>query len=520
MAPGEHENRRLELQTQLDGCKTQEERNRLGQFATPSVLAGQIVAHALSFVEEEEIRFLDPGFGTGSFYSALRQRLPQSRIAAARGFEIDPHYGAAAKRLWKNTGLLLQLCDFRTAAPPTADSKKANLLVCNPPYVRHHHLTADDKLVLQRVARDYSGVSLNGLAGLYCYFLLMSHAWMSEGGTAAWLIPSEFMDVNYGRQVKKYLLEQVTLLHVHRFDPHDVQFGDALVSSAVLVLRKQRPAEGHRVKFTFGGTLEEPRLSDEVAASDLRDEPKWSRFPAQTPRARFAGRTLADLFTIKRGLATGANSFFILPSERAKELRLPREYLIPILPSPRYLEVDEIPASPQGEPEIARKLYLLSCDLPPGQIQADHPALGAYFEQGIRQGLHERYLCKHRTPWYSQERRPPAPFLCTYMGRQGRQRKTPFRFILNHSNAAAANVYLLLYPKPELKHLLDSDATASRKLWRALSAIGDRMLLDESRVYGGGLHKLEPKELANVPADAIAEALGMPGTRGKQQSLF
>ena len=90
-----------------------------------------------------------------------------------------------------------------------------------------------------------------GLAGLYCYFLLLCHDWMEDQGLAVWLIPSEFMDVNYGVTLRRYLAERVTLLHIHRFCPTDVQFTDALVSSAVVVFRQAPPPAGHAARFSF-----------------------------------------------------------------------------------------------------------------------------------------------------------------------------------------------------------------------------------------------------------------------------
>lgn len=38
-------------------------------------------------------------------------------------------------------------------------------------------------------------------------------------------------------------------------------------------------------------------------------------------------------------------------------------------------------------------------------------------------------------------------------------------------------------------------------------AVIDRRLLAEGRVYGGGLHKVEPKELAQIPARAVLESI-------------
>jgi hypothetical protein len=140
---------------------------------------------------------------------------------------------------------------------------------------------------------------------------------------------------------------------------------------------------------------------------------------------------------------------------------------------------------------------------------------------GIREGIDQRYLCRHRSPWYAQESRPAAPFLCTYMGRQTANSKNPFRFFLNHSEATAPNVYLMLYPKPILAQKLSDDPALRGAVWRALRAIPSEVLMHKGRVYGGGLYKIEPKELAAVPADGVAALLaGENQKRPGQLSFF
>src|SRR5207248_1206395 len=99
---------------------------------------------------------------------------------------------------------------------------------------------------------------------------------------------------------------------------------------------------------------------------------------------------------------------------------------------------------------IARRLFLLDIAYEEDEIRAQFPALWDYLEEGKAQNLHKRYLCRHRTRWYSQENRPPPPFVCTYLGRGDTKSGRPFRFILNHSSATVANVYLAMYPTPIL----------------------------------------------------------------------
>ena len=504
------ETKRLARQAQLDSEKSHAERNRQGQFATPPSLATDIIRASLDMLPPcESIRFLDPAFGTGSFYSALLRLLPTGHIRRAEGFEIDEHYGGDARGLWAETNLQLTVSDFFDLVVPMKDEDKANLLVCNPPYVRHHHFSLTTKEHLQRLVGKNIGLRLNGLAGLYCYFMLHAHNWLANGGLACWLVPSEFMDVNYGREVKRYLRERVTLLRIHRFDVRDVQFDDALVSSVVVWFKQSLPQKHDSVAFTFGGSLSPPTNSTLIPLSELKPDFKWSKLAMRCASQKVSEKrtTLSDLFQIKRGLATGANSFFILSPEECVRNDIPKEFLIPILPSPRYLDSDEVTADRFGNPKLGKKLFLLDCKLNEEKIKANHPGLWTYLESGKGQGIHMGYICAHRSPWYSQENRPASPLLCTYMGRSDTKTSRAFRFILNHSQARAANVYLLLYPRPSVLSAINENPDFLTTLWKALNSIPIEMLIQNGRSYGGGLHKLEPSELSSVSADELLASL-------------
>lgn len=505
------EARRQAVQAELDAGRTAAERNRLGQFATPQPLALEIATYmeAASGSKLKRIRFADPSIGTGSFFSAAMSVFGRARIQSAVGVEIDSAFCGAARELWGAEGLEIVRGDFTQLLENGLRPPSPNLILANLPYVRHHHLDRTEKERLQSLTRKLVGIDVNGLAGLYVYFLLLATAWLEEDGYAAWLIPSEFMDVNYGVAVKRFLTERVTLNRIHRFNPDNVQFGDALVSSAIVVFRKSMPPDGHRVAFSFGGTLREPEAKASVALEELREARKWTIYPSHATNngydsIRDDGPTLGDFFRIRRGIATGSNKFFILERGEAHRRQLPNLYLRPILPSPRQLKATVIDGDENGYPVLDQQLCLIDCDLPEPVLSERYPSLWNYLLDAEKLGIREGYLVGKRTPWYRQEQREPAPFLCTYMGR-GSDEKRPFRFIWNRSRAIGTNLYLMVYPHRGLATLLKHYPSRLGDVYDILGQVTGHQFRGEGRVYGGGLHKIEPSELGRISASTFVE---------------
>ena len=505
----EKEARRQSLQLALDGGKKHRERNEKGQFSTPFPLALDIMRRIRQLVSSRNVSFLEPAYGTGVFISAFEEafgRAPRRTL----GFEIDPYYCNPSASLWRGDGVEIRCEDFLAQNPDA----HFDVLVTNPPYSRHHHIPSEVKVRLRAAVCTETGMSISGLAGLYCHFMMLSTKWLKPDGISCWLVPCEFMDVNYGSAVKRYLTEKVDLVQIHRFRSEDLQFADALVSSCVVIFRNKPPDAARNVVFSTGGSVCTPCASCLCKVGDLDPNVKWSALFSGNAFDRTAGATLGDYFTVKRGIATGDNSFFILDAETAARRRIPKCFLRPVLPSPRYVRSDRI-ESDSGDPALERRQYLFSCDLDEVSLRRDYPAVWEYVCEGRERGVPYGYICSRRTPWYSCEKRESAPIVVPYMGRGSADGRL-FRFILNESDAVTTNVYLMLYPKPQYARRLRDKAVLDA-VWRSLNKIAPQALVESGRTYGGGLHKLEPRELMRAPADS--SVLGAPESH-RQMSLF
>ena len=518
VSASDQEAERFRRQKEVDASKSLSERNANGQYSTPFELAHVMVGQALRDRHWQSgdgaVHVFEPACGSGVFLSALLA-IPHAPAFLFTGVERDPDYAGICKSVFASKNVRIVEGDFFIVSETEAFQASADVLVANPPYVRHHHLAFEDKLRLQsRVLREL-GIQISGLSGLYVYFILLADRLLRSGAVASWLIPGEFLYTNYGKALREYLLNRVTLLRLHTFASEDVQFDDALVSSCIVTYRKAPPPADAEFEVTEG-RYGASGFGRKWRCAELSSSSKWV-FKEQSETGKSQGVTVGDLFRVTRGIATGNNGFFVLDEEHVLMVGIERDALTPLLPGPRFLRDAVIDADDQGEPQIEKRRYLLSLDAQPEEVERRYPRAYQYLQEGERAGVPSGGLCKMRKLWYQQEKREPPKYLVSYMGRANPVTGQSVRFFLNRSKGIATNGFICLYPRPFLVDLLSGRPDRETELLACLNAVPPGHVDAAGRQYGGGLKKIEPRELSVMTVEKLPDWLCMSD---QQQELF
>lgn len=262
-----------------------------GVFYTPSAIAAHITSTALGAwharMASSPPRVLDPACGGGIFLlhaeRELRALYPSEdpcRLAMRlHGMDINAEAVEVSRIL-----LLLRLLERRvpqTALPDLSGNfcvgntlledtaACVDCIVGNPPYglSRDAQIAAEENRLLKIKFADW----LSGKPNKYMLFLARAFTLLSEGGSAAFIVPNSWLGIRDGRQLRSRLLAARALhsIEVLHFDAFD------LPSVETVIVHIENGQAHERIRIVHAGCIEElgQGRRDEIAVETCLSTP-------------------------------------------------------------------------------------------------------------------------------------------------------------------------------------------------------------------------------------------------------
>ena len=461
-------------------------RKKFGQFFTPVSVAEFMTGWVTSNLVCRTI--LDPAVGLGVFFRVIDRSKPQNDYKFV-GYDIDPTILSEAKSLLLSNpsyaDIELKLEDYLF----NGWHHKHDGIVCNPPYFKFQDYK--NRAATLKEFQSRLGVNLSGFTNIYTMFLLKSVKQLTANGRAAFLVPFEFLNADYGTIIKRYLLESKTLRYVVLFSSKEAVFSNALTTSCVLLFANDDKSQV--VTFINAHNIDSlQEISEQIASypndkvvgkrvhcSELDPNIKWRTYYQKQNGEGF--KNLVALSTygkVVRGIATGDNDYFTFDEKKKIEFGIKGKFLLPCLTKAVHANTTFFTQADYDNLRLkGSRVFLINAS------DLTDKAVKEYIELGEKLEVNERYLTKHRSPWYAIENRPPAPILVTVFNRSG------LRFVRNEANVRNLTCFHTIYLNPF--------ALAKVDLLMAyfLSDVSKEILNDNRREYGGGLNKFEPNDL-------------------------
>jgi len=327
-----------------------------------------------------------------------------------------------------------------------------DIIIGNPPFVRHEKINnVSYKQHLHTTASNaWPGLVIDGRADLHTFFFFKGISLLKPGGVLSIISPNAWLDVNYGRQLQDFLLNQTDLRAIvnSRSRGFSASINTVITVATKSDSRKNSPTPNVNFITIDNGSRSFDKLISVFTATaanelNVRSVVKKSlsgddidlTHDGALACQRVIGRRwgiyhrapdvffellsrmkpylkpLKELGQVRYPIKTGINEFFFLSRERAKELGIESQYLVPVVKSPREFETLELDGKAQT--------LLFSCNRSIKELTAfGHRGAIEYIRWGSRQTNADRIRwpnipsVRDRKHWYTIAPLPTADILC------------------------------------------------------------------------------------------------------------
>lgn len=452
-------------------------------------------------------RVLEPSCGDGVFITALAQLQPHF-LEALLAFEIEPREAQATANkgtLLPNVKLEVHARDFLSwSLSQLWHSPEFDAVLGNPPFIRYQYLDDAQQLRAEKVF-ERSHLAFTKHTNAWVSFVIASLVHLKPSGRLAMVVPSEILHILHAESLRGFLTRECSRTLI--IDPTELWFTDTLQGVVLLMAEKKAlptctEASGVAIIAVRDRSFLDNSPGSYFERADFINGPalegrKWmAALLTNSERALLADTAsqknvslFSDIAQVDVGIVTGANKFFLIPDAVVEQYGLQRWAY------PMFGRSEHVPGViyDKATHEHNRRSGLPTnfVWLRPKKSTALPRALREYIALGESLGLHRRYKCRVRTPWYTVPSVYAAP-----VGMLKRCHHFP-RLILNRMRALTTDTAYRVRPKR-----VNSSAFVFSFV-NSLTALCAEL---EGRHYGGGVLELVPSEIERLLIPLVSPA--------------
>lgn len=376
------------------------EEKKTGSYYTPM----ELIRFMVDYLEKEQQDFsnvLEPSAGDGRFLSLLL-----AKAAHIEAIEVFEEKVKQIRYTYKESKVEVKKTSFLDYIFETP--QKYSLIVGNPPYINLKMMEKEDIEKAKNICVQ-ENLAKSIMQNMWLAFVVGATRLIDADGTIFFVLPMEFLQVQYAERLRIYLEQKFNTIHIISFE--ETLFPEIEQDVCLVYLTNKKECSAHiRYEIYKNANKRKPITVNMIRKN--KPLQKWSNAILADDEisilkeAKQRYTRIGDMGEIAPGIVTGGNKFFILNEDQVNQYQC-IQYTLPIVQKSSYISEETIEINQQILNDIReskKPFYLLNLagekeiNKLPEQLQDYLERAGEEEIQGIK--LRERFKCANRYPWY------------------------------------------------------------------------------------------------------------------------